>query len=288
MSADVSQALRQSASGSIVVDGVRKVFRRGATVALEACSLEIAAHELLCIIGPSGCGKTTLLRIIDGLIRPDSGRVLVGGEEVAGPRRDVAMVFQHFGLFPWKTVYHNIAYGLRTQGRPADEIQKVVPHYIGLIGLSGFEHTYPYQLSGGMQQRVGLARALAINPSVLLMDEPFGSLDAHTRELMQVELLRLWRMQPKTLVFVTHSIDEAVLLGSRIAVMSGRPGRITEILDVNIPRPRDPDTLRRSPQYLALRSHIWDRLKHDTPPPRPAIQDGAGRPGGDAAGRTSS
>lgn len=289
MTLDVSTAPpRAAASAKIVVDRVRKVFRRGATVALEACSLEIAENELLCIIGPSGCGKTTLLRIIDGLIRPDGGRVLVGGQEISGPRRDVAMVFQHFGLFPWKSVNDNIAYGLRIQGRPEDEIRKAVPYYIDLIGLSGFEQTYPYQLSGGMQQRVGLARALAINPSVLLMDEPFGSLDAHTRELMQEELLRLWRMQPKTLVFVTHSIDEAILLGGRIALMSGRPGCITEILDVDIPRPRDPDTLRRSPRYLALRSHIWEQLKRDTSGPRPATRKRGGQAAGAMGGRPTS
>ena len=254
---------RAAAPAKILVDRVRKSFWRGGTVALEACSLEIGADELLCIIGPSGCGKTTLLRIVDGLIRPDSGRVLVAGDEVAGPRRDVAMVFQHFGLFPWKTVYDNIAYGLRLQNRPEREVRETVPYQVNLIGLAGFERMYPYQLSGGMQQRVGLARALAINPSVLLMDEPFGALDAQTREVMQEELLRLWRMQPKTLIFVTHSIDEAILLGSRIALMSGRPGRITEVLDVDMPRPRDPDAIRSSPRYLELRSHIWERLKRE-------------------------
>ncbi len=252
-----------AAPAKIVVDRVRKAFRRGGTVALEACSLEIPDTELLCVIGPSGCGKTTLLRIVNGLIRPDGGRVLVGGEEITGPRRDIAMVFQHFGLFPWKTVYDNIAYALRLHNHPDREILNIVPHYINLMGLAGFERTYPYQLSGGMQQRVGLARALAVNPSVLLMDEPFGALDAQTRELMQAELLRLWRMQPKTLIFVTHSIDEAIILGSRVALMSGRPGRITEILDVGIPRPRDPDTIRSSPRYLALRSHIWEQLKRE-------------------------
>ncbi len=247
----------------IVVDQVRKQFRRGATVALDACSLEIPERELLCVIGPSGCGKTTLLRIVDGLIRPDGGRVEVGGEEVVAPRRDVAMVFQHFGLFPWKTVHDNIAYGLRVQRRPEAEIREIVPHYVELTGLAGFEGTYPYQLSGGMQQRVGLARALAIDPSVLLMDEPFGALDAQTRELMQEELLRLWRLQPKTLIFVTHSIDEAILLGSRIALMTSRPGSIKEILAVDVPRPRDADAVRRSPRYLELRSHIWEQLKRE-------------------------
>ena len=252
-----------AAPAGIVVEQVRKQFRRGATVALSACSLEIAERELLCIIGPSGCGKTTLLRIVDGLIRPDGGRVTVGGEEVAGPRRDVAMVFQHFGLFPWKTVYENIAYGLRVHRRPPAEIREIVPYYVELTGLAGFEGTYPYQLSGGMQQRVGLARALAIDPSVLLMDEPFGALDAQTRELMQEDLLDLWRLQPKTLLFVTHSIDEAILLGSRIALMTSRPGAIKEVLDVDIPRPRDPDAVRRSPRYLELRSHVWDQLKRE-------------------------
>jgi len=260
---DVPRPPQRAAAAKIVVDRVRKSFRRGGTVALDACSLEITENELVCVIGPSGCGKTTLLRIVNGLIRPDNGRVLLGNEEISGPRRDVAMVFQHFGLFPWKTVYDNIAYGLRVQRRPEAEIREAVPHYIDAIGLSGFEHTYPYQLSGGMQQRVGLARALAINPSVLLMDEPFGALDAQTRELMQEELLRLWRMQPKTLLFVTHSIDEAIILGSRVALMSGRPGRIMEILDVDIPRPRDPDRIRSSPRYLALRSHIWEQLKRE-------------------------
>lgn len=253
----------EEAPAKIVVDGVRKSFRRGATVALNACSLEIVENELLCIIGPSGCGKTTLLRIMDGLIPPDDGRVLVGGIEMSGPRPDISMVFQHFGLFPWKTVRENIAYGLRVQGRPDAEVREIVSSYVDLIGLSGFEPTYPYQLSGGMQQRVGLARALAINPAILLMDEPFGALDAQTRELMQEELLRLWRLRPKTLVFVTHSIDEALLLGSRVALMSSRPGSIKEVLTVDIPRPRDPDSVRRSPRYLALRSHIWQQLKRE-------------------------
>jgi len=252
-----------AAPAKIVIEGVRKSFRRGATLALNACSLEVAENELLSIIGPSGCGKTTLLRIIDGLTRSDAGRVLVGGVEISGPRPDIAIVFQHFGLFPWKTAYENIAYGLRVQGRPAAEIRETVSAYVDLVGLSGFAFNYPYQLSGGMQQRVGLARALAINPAILLMDEPFGALDAQTRELMQEELLRLWRLRPKTLVFVTHSIDEALLLGSRVALMTSRPGSIKEVLTVDIPRPRDPDTVRRSPQYLALRSHIWQQLRRE-------------------------
>ncbi len=245
---------------AVAVEGVTKRFGDVVT-ALDGCSLAVYPHEILCVIGPSGCGKTTLLRIIDGLIRPDAGRVLVDGTEVSGPRPEVAMVFQHFGLLPWKTVYDNVAYGLRVQGRPEREVAAVVPRFIELVGLSGFERTYPYQLSGGMQQRVGLARALAVNPTVLLMDEPFGSLDAQTRELMQEELLRLWRQQPKTMVFVTHSIDEAIILGDRVALMSRRPGRVLEVLAVDIPRPRDPEQVRRSARYLELRQHIWHRLK---------------------------
>ncbi|TMI86686.1 MAG: ABC transporter ATP-binding protein [Bacillati bacterium ANGP1] len=248
-------------SPRIVVDRVGKSFRRGAVAALQECSLEIQPSEVLCVIGPSGCGKTTLLRIIDGLIRPDTGRVLADGEEITRPRRDLAMVFQHFGLFPWKTVSGNVAYGLRVQGRPDHEVRATVRHYLEMVGLQGFEGHYPYQLSGGMQQRVGLARAFAVDPSVLLMDEPFGSLDAQTREVMQGELLRLWRIQRKTLVFVTHSIDEAIILGDRVALMTHRPGRIKELIDVGIPRPRDPEAVRGSPRYATLRRYIWNELK---------------------------
>ena len=244
----------------VVVEEVSKSFRQG-TMALRACSLDVAANEIMCVIGPSGCGKTTLLRITDGLLTPESGRVLIDGTEVITPRPDVAMVFQHFGLLPWKTVQDNVAYGLRVQGRSDSEIAEVVPQHIELVGLRGFETSYPYQLSGGMQQRVGLARALAVNPTVLLMDEPFGSLDAQTRELMQEELLRLWRRQPKTMLFVTHSIDEAIILGDRVALMTRRPGRIKAVLDVGIPRPRDPEAVRRMPRFLELRKYIWHELK---------------------------
>jgi ABC-type nitrate/sulfonate/bicarbonate transport system ATPase subunit len=257
-------------SPDIVVDGVSKSYQQRSVWALKDCALDVRPHEFLCIIGPSGCGKTTLLRIIDGLVIPDTGRVFIGSAEITAPRPDIAVVFQHFGLFPWKTVYDNVAYGLRVQGRPEAEIRQSIPRYVDLMGLAGFEQNYPYQLSGGMQQRVGLARALAVEPNILLMDEPFGSLDAQTRELMQEELLRLWRMQPKTLVFVTHSIDEAIILGDRIALMSSRPGTVTEVLDVGIPRPRDPEAVRSSPQYLSLRHHIWNQL-------RSAVVGGAAR-----------
>ena len=243
----------------IRIEQVSKRFQQVA--ALGPCSLDVHPNEFLCLIGPSGCGKTTLLRVIDGLVSPDDGHIVIDGREVTGPRRDVSMVFQHFGLFPWKTVYDNVAYGLRVHGRSEDDVRSVVPPYIELTGLKGFEASYPYQLSGGMQQRVGLARALAVDPDVLLMDEPFGALDAQTRELMQEELLRLWRVQRKTLVFVTHSIDEALILGDRVALMSSRPGQVREVLAVDFARPRDPEDVRQSPRYAELRHHIWGQLR---------------------------
>ena len=171
------------------------------------------------------------------------------------------MVFQHFGLLPWKTVYDNAAFGLAMAHAPAGRIRKRVGHYLDLVGLKGFETHYPYQLSGGMQQRVGLVRALAIDPDILLMDEPFAALDAQTREVLQEELLRIMQDERKTMVFITHSIDEAILLGDRIAVMSARPGRIKEILDVPLARPRDGNALRADPHFAELRAHIWNELR---------------------------
>ncbi|MDR7398426.1 MAG: ABC transporter ATP-binding protein [Armatimonadota bacterium] len=246
-------------TAKMVVEGVTKRF--GDVSALGPCSVQVQPNEFLCVIGPSGCGKTTLLRILAGLVPPDEGRVWVDGEQVRGPRPEMAMVFQHFGLLPWKTVWDNVAYGLRLQGRPKAEIQERVPKFIELMGLRGFEHKYPYQLSGGMQQRVGIARALAVDPEVLLMDEPFGALDAQTREFMQEELLRVWRTQRKTVVFVTHSIDEAILLGDRIVVLSSRPGRVREVLSVDIPRPRSGDRVRGLPRFHELRHRLWELLR---------------------------
>jgi NitT/TauT family transport system ATP-binding protein len=185
------------------------------------------------------------------------------GKAVTQPRPDVAMVFQHFGLFPWKRLDENIAYGLELRGSPKQEVTTTVERYIQLMGLKGFEKCYPYQLSGGMQQRAGLARALAVNPSLLLMDEPFGSLDAQTREMMQEELLRILAGEKKTMIFVTHSIDEAILLGDRIVMMSRRPGRIREIVPVNIPRPRKIISVRSHPRYIELRNSLWEMLKQD-------------------------
>jgi NitT/TauT family transport system ATP-binding protein len=245
----------------ITVRHLTKSYNGGRVVALQDVSFEVQPYESLCILGPSGCGKTTLLRVLDCLISRDRGEIILDGDPVTTPRPDVAMVFQHFGLFPWKNLEENIAYGLALRGRPREEIARIVLRYIELVGLKGFEKSYPYQLSGGMQQRAGLARALAVNPSLLLMDEPFGSLDAQTRETLQEELSRILEQERKTMLFVTHSIDEAIYLGDRILLMTPRPGRIREILGIKIPRPRDISRVRSDPQSIQLRAYIWEQLK---------------------------
>lgn len=233
--------------------------RYGALEVFRGIDLEAGDHEIVAIVGPSGCGKTTLLRCIDGLLTVDSGEVVVDSERVTSPIAGVAMVFQHFGLFPWKTVYDNVAYGLRMAGTSRAEIARRVPHFIQLVGLKGFEKAYPYQMSGGMQQRCGLARALAIEPRVLLMDEPFAAVDAQTREILQFELLRIWEQRPTTMLFVTHSIEEAVLMGDRVVVLKGRPSHIHEIVAIDLPRPRNRDTLRK-PRFAELREQVWSTL----------------------------
>jgi NitT/TauT family transport system ATP-binding protein len=245
----------------IVVDHASKLFLEGTVVAFRNVELNVRSNEVLCIVGPSGCGKTTLLRCIGGLLAPSSGQVLIDGQIVSAPRPGVAIVFQHFGLLPWKTVVDNVAFGLKIAGLSRQQLADRVDHYIRLVGLAGFENQYPYQLSGGMQQRVGLARALAIHPEILLMDEPFASVDAQTREVLQEELLRLHERERKTMVFITHSIDEALVLGDRVAVMATRPGRVKEILNVNFARPRDPAAVRAEPRYTEMRNHIWEELR---------------------------
>jgi NitT/TauT family transport system ATP-binding protein len=247
----------------VTVSHLTKTYNGGKVVALQDISFEVQPFESLCILGPSGCGKTTLLRLLDCLIPRDAGEIMLEGEPVTAPRPDVAMVFQHFGLFPWKTLEENIAYGLALRGGAKREVKPVIERYIRLVNLQGFEKAYPYQLSGGMQQRAGLARALAVNPSLLLMDEPFGSLDAQTRETLQEELSRILEQERKTMLFVTHSIDEAIYLGDRILLMTPRPGRIREILAVEIPRPRDISQVKADSQAVRLRAHIWERLKQE-------------------------
>jgi NitT/TauT family transport system ATP-binding protein len=251
----------------IVVDNASKLFLDGTVVAFHQLSLAVRHQEILCIVGPSGCGKTTFLRCIAGLTDISSGSLTVDGRAVTGAPEGVAMVFQHFGLLPWKTVYDNAAFGLAMAGAPAARIKERVSHYLDLVGLTGFEQHYPYQLSGGMQQRVGLVRALAINPSILLMDEPFAALDAQTREILQEELLQLMQRpeERKTMVFITHSIDEALLLGDRVAVMSPRPGRIREMIEVPFERPRDVEVVRADPRFAELRAHIWHQLHTPRP-----------------------
>jgi NitT/TauT family transport system ATP-binding protein len=241
----------------IQVQGLGK--HHGSLEVFRGIDLTVGSREIVAIVGPSGCGKTTLLRCIDGLIAPSAGVITIEGERVDGPLPGVAMVFQHFGLFPWKTVWANVAYGLRLAGAAKSEIAEQVPRFIKLVGLAGFETAYPYQLSGGMQQRCGLARALAIEPRVLLMDEPFAAVDAQTREILQFELLRIWEMRPTTMVFVTHSIEEAVLMGHRVVVLKGRPAGVFEVIEVDLPHPRNRATLAH-PRFSALREHVWTTL----------------------------
>ncbi|MBI3079358.1 MAG: ABC transporter ATP-binding protein [Deltaproteobacteria bacterium] len=229
---------------------------------LQEVNLDIQAGEFLTIVGPSGCGKTTLLRILDGLVRPSRGRILLDGHEVTEPGFDRAFVFQRGGLFPWRTVLGNVAFGLETRGEPAAGRVRRAQELLRLVGLEGFAHYYPHQISGGMQQRVNLARALAVNPEVLLMDEPFAALDAQTREIMQRELLRIWRAERKTVVFVTHQIDEAIYLSDRVVVMSARPGRIKMLASVDLPRPRDID-LKRTSEFLKYAKEIWEVIKEE-------------------------
>jgi len=254
-------ATRESAAGGgrarIRVRGVAR--RYGALEVFRNVDLDVADREIVAIVGPSGCGKTTLLRCIDGLMPVDEGTIEVNGERITQPIAGVAMVFQHFGLFPWKTVYANVAYGLKLAGASAAEIAERVPYFIALVGLKGFEQAYPYQMSGGMQQRCGLARALAVEPSVLLMDEPFAAVDAQTREILQFELLRIWEQRPTSMVFVTHSIEEAVLMGDRVIVLKGRPSSIHEDIAIDLPRPRSRETLGE-PRFAELRERVWSTL----------------------------
>jgi NitT/TauT family transport system ATP-binding protein len=245
------------------IEGLVKHFQRGGElplVVLDRLDLSIPTLEFVAVVGPSGCGKSTLLRIIDGLERPDAGAIYVDGAAVTGPGRGRAMVFQSFDLFPWRTALDNIAFGLEMMPMTAEERRRMSRHYIELVGLTGFEKAYPHQLSGGMQQRVGIARALATNPDILLMDEPFGALDVQTRDLLQDEMLRIFEAEAKTVVFVTHSIEEAIYLADRIIVLSPRPARIA--MDVRVPftRPRRED-IKGHADFVAIRWEIWNKLK---------------------------
>ena len=252
----------------IVVEGATKRFSGAALTVFEDLELAVRDGETLCILGPSGCGKTTLLRCMHGLATLDDGRIVIDDAEVRGPRRNVAMVFQHFGLMPWKNARQNVAYGVELAGLPRAVVDERVARYTEMVGLSGFEKSFPYQLSGGMQQRAGLARALATEPDILLMDEPFGSLDAQTREVLQDELLRILdgggiagARAPRVVVFITHSIEEAIALGDRVVVLTARPARVRETIIIDIPRPRTVASVIAHPRFVELRDHCWRLLR---------------------------
>ncbi len=224
-------------------------------------SMSVEENEFVVVIGPSGSGKTTLLKLIDGLIPPDSGEILIDGEERPKPGPKMGFVFQSFRLMPWKTVMGNVVYPLQVNHVDRQTAADRASKYIGQVGLAGFENSYPSELSGGMQQRVGLARAMALEPEILLMDEPFGSLDAQTSELLQVELLKLWQVKMNTVIFVTHNLDEALLLADRIILLGARPSKVEEEIVVPFRRPRWTYDVRAEPEYPVLRRHLWTRLK---------------------------
>jgi NitT/TauT family transport system ATP-binding protein len=247
------------ASGAVRLSVAGACTRFGRLEVLSDVSLTVGSHEIVSVVGPSGCGKTTLLRSIAGLTRLTSGVLLLEGQPVEGPLPGVAMVFQHFALFPWKSLWGNIAYGLKVRHYPRAEIERRVAEAIELVGLTGFEKSYPYQLSGGMQQRAGLARALVVEPRLLLMDEPFSAVDAQTREQLQFELLRIWDARPTAMLFVTHSIEEAVLMGDRVIVLAGRPSHVRDVFDIHLPRPRD-RTIAGSDDFVHLRNRVWASL----------------------------
>jgi NitT/TauT family transport system ATP-binding protein len=231
-------------------------------VALEDISLDVKAGEFLALVGPSGCGKSTLLDLLGGLTTPTSGRLLLDGKPITGPARDRGIVFQQYALYPWRTAQQNIEFGLEIAGESSAVRRERAEHYLALVGLSAFADRYPHELSGGMKQRVAIARSLAYEPEVLLMDEPFAALDAQTREGLQVELLRIWRSTGKTILFITHSIDEAVVLGQRVAVITARPGRIKQVVDIPEALHSETDDVRSLPLFGEVRHKIWDLL-HD-------------------------
>ena len=233
-----------------------------AVVALERIDLAVDRHEFVSIVGPSGCGKSTLLYLVGGFLRPTAGAIRLHDRPIEGPGRDRGIVFQRYSLFPWLTVRDNIAYGLREMGVARAECDRIVADHVRLVHLEGFERRYPRELSGGMQQRVAIAQTLACNPEILLMDEPFGALDAQTRRILQDELRRIWRRGSQTVLFVTHDVEEAVALGTRIVVMAARPGRIKEVLtrDFDVD---DGDEFESNPAFVALKLHVWRSVKEE-------------------------
>ena len=243
------------------IDNVVKEYvgNKGKTVALNGVSLDIKENEFICVVGPSGCGKSTLLNIIAGLLEPTSGAVYLDGKKIEGTGVERGVVFQGYALFPWRTVLKNVMFGLEMKRMPKDQSEEIARKYIKAVGLEGFEHAYPKELSGGMRQRVAIARAYAADPEVLLLDEPFGALDAQTRVQLQSELLNTWEHEKKTCFFITHDVDEAIILAQRVIIMSARPGRIKKIVDIDIPYPRTQAT-KTDPRFLELKTEIWNEV----------------------------
>lgn len=249
------------ASSKILAEHIDKVYVSGKkqTVAIEDASIDIQDNDFVCIVGPSGCGKSTLLRMLAGLDFPTSGKIIVNDRTVTGPGPDRGMVFQTYTLFPWMTVENNIKFGLKIKKMPKDKQQEIADRYLDIIGLKKFAKSYPKELSGGMKQRVAIARALANQPEVLLMDEPFGALDPHTKSMMQLLMREIWEKEHPTVVFITHDIDEAVFLANKIYVMSARPGKIIKEVNVYLPHKRDLE-LKDSPEFIKIRKSINDLL----------------------------
>lgn len=256
----------ESSGSKLIVRNLTKSFRRQrddrVIKVFDGISLDVHPSEFVCLVGPSGCGKTTLLRILNGLIPHDSGEIFLDGSTVIKPGIDKGFVFQDSSLLPWRTVTDNIILGLEIQGADKKVAREKAQEFIDLVGLKGFETHYPYELSGGMQQRVNLARALIVDPEILLMDEPFASLDAQTREIMQSELLKMWVQAKKTVIFVTHQIEEAIYLADRVVVFSARPTRVREIVKIQIPRPR-PLSVKRTKDFLDYTDHIWGIIQDE-------------------------
>jgi NitT/TauT family transport system ATP-binding protein len=231
--------------------------------ALEDITLDVLPGEFLALVGPSGCGKSTLLDLLGGLTAPTSGRILLDGRPIEGPARDRGIVFQQYALFPWRTAAQNVEFGLDIAGLKARQRREIARHYLDLVGLTAFADRYPHELSGGMKQRVAIARSLAYDPEVLLMDEPFAALDAQTRETLQGELLRIWRTTGKTIIFITHGIDEAVVLGQRVAVMTSRPGRIKHVVEIPEALRNETEDVRSLPEFGPVRHEVWSLLRDE-------------------------
>ena len=266
----INQASKPAVEDKIVIKNINRVFNikrnnsdeKKEFTALQNLNLTVKSGEFLTIVGPSGCGKSTLLDLLAGLARPNSGEIYIDNKLITGPALDRGIVLQGYALFPWRTVRHNVEFGLEIKHIGKEERREISTRFINLVGLQGFEDRYPYELSGGMKQRVAIARALAYDPEVLLMDEPFAAVDAQTREVMQDELLRIWEETNKTIVFVTHSIEEAVGLADRVAVMTANPGTIKEIIDVDLPRPRTIGDVRNSANFTWTTHKVWELLQN--------------------------